>query len=51
MLAENLINLLKEYESDMPVYIDIGNGPLPLEKISLDYINSEEGILVLKSYN
>jgi len=52
MLIENLMNDLKEYElGNYAVYIDIGTGIFPLEKIELQYINSEDGVIVLKSYN
>lgn len=51
MLLEELINILKQYDEDFPVYIDTGTGELPLESVNLDYINSETGVLVLKTYN
>lgn len=51
MVVSDLINVLKTFDGDLGVYINIGNGDLPIESASVEYINSETGVVVLKTYN
>lgn len=51
MTVEELKQALNQYDSSYPIYIDLGNGPLPLEKIEIDGENNVSKILVLKSFD
>jgi hypothetical protein len=51
MLISELIDTLKEFEGneDYGVYIESQGSDLPLQRVYLNHINSEVGIIVLST--